>query len=379
MTLSQRLRATMALSLALAAAVLTASGLAHVLRSSAPAPLSPSLSGREVSPAPALMDSDFTLQLPAPSYDLAYDSQRDLIWFAVMEISGPDWLYAVDARDGSFTRWDLPDSEHNGYLSQIKVDKGGVIWISQDYVLTRFDPASETVTSRTLDLEAPRAVPSALDEGNPLPGTWISAIEPYQGGVIVARNNVWGLDIYDSRLKDAGTILAPAVLGSRALAQTPSGDTVALGSQSQLDRLVVLDAGGSLIADIRGIPGIPESRITLDGGTVYISGRPLSRITDVKASGGLPEAIGDDDMIAIGGDGQAIAYASGQSRLEALDGTATTVIRDLGAVEGEVLAPPPGDIVKITVRPTVTDLLLSNSGEIWYLVEDDSTLHAIRR
>jgi hypothetical protein len=94
-------------------------------------------------PSATAATSAVSMTLPADSYDLAYDRARGLLWLAIMQISAPDWLYAIRA-DGGFERWSLPDVQHNGYLSQIEVDSHGAVWVTEAYLFGSVRPRDGT-------------------------------------------------------------------------------------------------------------------------------------------------------------------------------------------------------------------------------------------
>jgi hypothetical protein len=317
---------------------------------------------------------DLALAVPGEVYDLAYDEERGLLWFALMQISDKDWLYSVSVLDATERRWELPDSTHNGYLSHVKIGDDGVVWVSQEYSLTRFDPDAEAVASVALDLEVDLALPDALDHTNPLPGTWISAITPYRDGVLVARNNVAGLSYFDSELIVRDVIPVPAVAGPRDLAVTPAGQILALGNQSELDRMAVVSESGMLIADLHGVSGIPESRVTVHQDVALVSGKPAAEVNLVNLTLSLPPAAGSE-LVAAHPDGGYVGYLAATGRLQHLRSSQLVETVDLPMFEGEVFAPPPGDRVPVRVTASVTDLVVDVNGRAWYFVLEERMLH----
>lgn len=309
------------------------------------------------------------LTLEADSYDLVYDEQRGLVWLAVMRISEPDWLYAVSA-NGDLDRWALPDSQHNGYLSQVEIDATGAVWVSQEYVLTRFDPQTEEITSLSLPEDAPGALPGALGPGNPLPGTWISAIAPYGDGVLVARNNVATFVAYDAALQTVTSIPIPAeYAGARDLIASTEG-IVAIGGQRELDRLAIFSAGGELLRETRGIAGVPESRLSVLGpGAVMVTGSPPSIVSLVDLHPeGVPSCTGPPATVAAA-DRAGRTFCYDQSTATVLrDGEGVSVVAQLDMIEGEIWAPPPGDRVTVRTAPSLTDMVVDKNGTVWFFV-----------
>jgi hypothetical protein len=313
--------------------------------------------------------------LPDDAYDLAYDDSRGLIWLAVMRISEPDWLYAVSST-GAFERWALPDSAHNGYLTQIDVDVSGAIWISQEYVLTRFDPGTEKVTSLSFDEVAPGSVPGALDPGNPLPGTWISAITPFGDGVLLARNNVATLVAYDGQLQATSTIKVPnEYAGARGLLIVPGG-ILALGGQSQLHRMATFGLDGSLMYET-SVSGVPESRLAPAGeGAALVTGSRPSIVSADGESAVWVRGCGTSvaTVAAVDAKGFTVCYDQSTATVR---GDAGQQLAQLEIVEGEVWAPPPGGRTKVRVSPSLSDVIIDKGGVIWFFVLGTHELRAV--
>jgi hypothetical protein len=321
-----------------------------------------------------------SLTLPADSYDLAYDQARGVVWLAVMQISEPDWLYAVGA-DGSFERWPLPEVQHNGFLSQVEIDSQGAVWVTEEYVLTRFDPASGEASSIALSEEAPDAIPGALDPGNPNPGTWLSAIAPFGDGVLAARNNVAAFVGYDSTLASVATIrVASPYAGPSDLLVT--GDRiVALGGQATLDRLALFSLDGTLVRETGGIAATPETRLSSAGdSTILVTGNPPSIVTltdlAIHQVAGCGMAAGAT-MAEFGNGEDTICYDR-QSATIRRAGNGEAVVVQLEMTEGEIWQPPPGGRVKVRTAPTLSDMLVDRNQTLWFFILGSSELRGVQ-
>jgi hypothetical protein len=147
-------------------------------------------------PKPSLVET-----LPEDVYDLAYDAKRDIIWFAELFPGKQDYLVHLDPTSGRLERFELPDSGHNGFLSEVRVDATGAIWINQDgYRLLRFDPATGVIASHVFPVHVPGAINGGSD------GTWISALTTEGDGAWVARHNVPNLIHLDASATPTATV-----------------------------------------------------------------------------------------------------------------------------------------------------------------------------
>jgi streptogramin lyase len=321
-------------------------------------------------------DSVLAVKVDEDTYDLTYDAERGLVWFAVMQISGPDWLYAV-AADGESSRWSLPDSTHNGYLSHIIVDDEGAIWITQEYVLTRFDPTSETMRSVELPLESPFELVDALDPNNPAPGTWISAVAPVPGGVVLARNNVAAILGYDRKLQPTRQVAIPQeYAGARDIIPDPVG-LVVLGGQTQLGRVAVISENGKVLRSGTISSGIPESRLVPAGNNILVTGAPPSFISanDLGPTpAGACTASAHATVATAGAGGIVACYDSTTGSLLRGVGEAAVAITQLPVEQSEVVRPPPAGPVTVRTAPTITDMTVDVQGRVWFFVQNDHEL-----
>jgi hypothetical protein len=138
------------------------------------------------------------LRLDTDVYNLAYDAAINSLWFAQMRGVEPDYLYRVDAATGESERWQLPETLHNGFLSEVEIAEDGGVWISYEYKLLRFDPATETIGMLQFPIRQP--------EANQAGGTWIAGLGTDGDGVWVALNGLSEVALVDSTLREVRRI-----------------------------------------------------------------------------------------------------------------------------------------------------------------------------
>jgi hypothetical protein len=115
---------------------------------------------------------------------------------------GPDFLYQVNADTRESERWQLPETDHNGFLSEIEVADDGSVWIAYEYLLVRFDPETKTMVNH----EFPIVQPEADRAG----GTWISGLGAAGDEVWVARNGLAVLVLLDSTMDEGQQLKLPS-------------------------------------------------------------------------------------------------------------------------------------------------------------------------
>jgi hypothetical protein len=134
-------------------------------------------------------------------YDLAYDAKRDVIWFIELSSGPKDYLIRLDPISSRLERFELPGTNYNGYLSEVRIDDAGAVWINlEGYRLLRFDPATGVISSHVFPVHVPGAINGGSD------GTWISALTTEGDGAWVARHNVPNLIHVDASAKPTATV-----------------------------------------------------------------------------------------------------------------------------------------------------------------------------
>jgi heat shock protein HslJ len=208
------------------------------------------------------------LRLDWESYDLAYDPGTNSLWLAVMHPNEADFLYRIDAASGTSERWQLPDTLHNGFLTEVDVAADGAIWLTMEYRLVRFDP----VTASQAILEFPVVEPAANRYG----GTWLSAIGVDGDSVWVTRNGLSTLVRVGPSMEQLGRLeLGDAYLssedvaaaGDRIFVLTP-GSADSEGSRGSQRGVGILSREGQEVA----FALIQASRLAVVDGRVFAGG-----------------------------------------------------------------------------------------------------------
>lgn len=302
--------------------------------------------------------------------------------------SEPDYLYRISTT-GVSTRWRLPETTHNGFLSQVKLDSNGKVWVTEEYRLVRFDPVTEQMTSLILPVESQAAFNDALESDNPMPGTWISSIAPIADGVLVARQNVPQLIRVSSDLKVIESVQVPDdYAGARDLAI--DGDTTyALTGQSRGLKVGLLKLDGTLISEA-AVPGLmPESRFQGSGSQIIVSGTAgiASRIEVIQtgmltAEPVLPISIPSDrSLAAIGPDGGTVVWNAKQGAIQRVETGRVVSQLSMEKQPGLVFPPPQADggaapAQSILIPPMIDALAVDNRGWAWYSIAGEDLIGA---
>lgn len=350
-----------------AAGAILAAVVAGVIAGTSPSWLPLGESSRTV-PAEQIRPGLMAVELPTatPIYDLAYDAATDSLWYAASDPFLPDRLVQYVVNTGKQSEWVLPDTDYNGYLSQVKIGAAGTIWLTQPYRLVRFDPRTETVESVEYPLDAPDALPGADDPNHPSPGTWISSIAFSGDEVLVARNNVAAISRIGQNLIEVDRLPVPeAYAGALDMAVAESGEIFLVPGYTETADIAVRRVDGS-IAPL----GVEGQRLTEMGGGVFASGGSAGgSVIDVRggATGLLPSATGIDSRAALHPDGGAIVYdPSSRSIRHVLEGS---VIAEYALGAGDLVDHNPltGEGVVATLAPAIHDLVVDSQGRTWFI------------
>jgi hypothetical protein len=193
-----------------------------------------------------------TYELGSQVYDLAYDPSTDQLWMAIMRPGGTDELVAFDALAHQVAlRIALPDTDYNGFLSQIEVGPDGAVWVTEPYALVRYAPGAG-ITSLEFDVYAPDADGSADDPGDPLFGTWISGLGVDGTTAIIGRVHVPYLSVVDAEMNIVERIDLPAAAdGTTDIARLDESLFVAIGLRSQAT-IWSIERGGAASTGLSG-------------------------------------------------------------------------------------------------------------------------------
>lgn len=297
-------------------------------------------------------------------YDLAYDSQRDSVWYAIF--GDVDKVFQMRLKDHQTLSWDLPSTDYDGGTSKVGVAGDGSVWITEPYQLIRLLPEKNTEQTLKFAPQDPGALPNALDPGNPVPGTWISAIAFQGSDAVVARNNVPFLMRVTAEMNVAGTIaLPPGYDGPYGVAVAQDGTIYATRDWANSPSAVmVISPGGS------------------NSPSTAIAGRLDQTFGGVLASGGL--GLGDwlaapgtvTPVVAIGASSPMnITVADPRGGVTAYDSTHGVIERIVdGQIVSKFVVPTRTAIVRYpgsagkteTVAASVRDLVTDTNGNTWY-------------
>ncbi len=314
------------------------------------------------------------VELAGEAYDLEYDPVRGKLWLAIMRATGPDDLVSVDVETLGQEAWALPDADYGGFLSRVKIGADGAVWVTQPYRLMRFDPGSSSLAERTFDLFVPDALAGALDPGAPLPGTWISAITPDAGAILVARNNVPYLVRLNDLLVEVERIPVPdSYAGAQDLAVAGPDRIWVLSGPTAPPSVALLRLDGEVLAEVEG----GGTRLaSAEGRTIAlgVGGGSVQLNPDGSFSTG-PGLGRSDPSRAAGLGSRTVIYDAGAGTITLFEGS--IVIGQLVLGERMIEVPNPAGGTTIgRIRPAVNDVALDGKGRVWYL---DGRAHMLVR
>jgi len=201
----------------------------------APPPATPGTATATQAPPPspsAVATRMAAASLPAPSPEvpqpavsngsgvttLALDESGRQLWFVTDDVAGQPVLRRFDVT--SRTTHDVrlpPDASYIREFGPLKIDPAGVVWLAGGRRLVRYDPATARLTSLVLPSRVAGALPGA--SSGPNQGVWPSALAFLDGRLLVARNNVPWLTVYNASFREVGRIAIPyGYAGARDLA-----------------------------------------------------------------------------------------------------------------------------------------------------------------
>jgi streptogramin lyase len=327
------------------------------------------------SPAPSITASQSrSVDLGDSSYALAYDAKRDSLWLSTFSMAGPDYLVRVDPVSMSVERFPLPDVQYNGFVSQLKLASDEAIWVTEPYAIVRFDPTTRKSDIFSLTEDVVDALPGALDAGNPLPGTWVSAIAPYGDGALVARNNVATLSMLSATGTTEKRIAVPLdYAGAQDIAVTADGSIYVTTGPTKTGNVAELDPTGNVRVEF----DTPATRIWTVGDHVLASGTSTGA-ADLSASGvtAIGSGISSNDSVLGYGSGAVVIYDHAKGTfLRYLDGALTWQLT-FPEAKGQ-LSGPNGNIVDVHSFPRVNAISVDGHGVLWYLDGNSNKLVAL--
>jgi len=299
------------------------------------------------------------LDMSSIVWDLAYDEERDVLWFAETSVGGADTLYSVDVNDETIHRYELPETDYTGVVTQVKVGPDGVVWVTEPYRLVRFDPDTAEMTSTPVPLDDADRIEATVE-----PGTWISAIAAIDGGVVVARNNVPRLDWYSTEMIPVRHIFIDHAYAGAWDLHAASDRIMLLTGAGRDDQLVVLAANGAVIT---------AERIRAYGNQIILSGSSDGAAT-VSSDGrvqSFPESVANA-LAAVDPRGGVIVYRPDTGAIQRFtDGSPGRALQ----LPTVTLYPRGGSQGSISQPARVAALAVDRYGQVWFVQQDDASLH----
>ncbi len=319
------------------------------------------LSGGRSGGAGAVADGRI-IALPGPVYDLAYDRDRNALWFAYMSGDGPAILFEYGIASGLLSSNELPDTVHNGFLERVAVAPDGAVWVTEEYSIVRFDPSTAEIVSKSLAAEDRDAAGDSLNENSESPGTWPAAIAfDSSGAALLVRHNVRAVMKLNNSLSAVGRFLLPGPVESPGDIIDVAG-VIYVAPYLGAGSTVSLTEGGRLIA----LSPTTSIRLASGRGKILSIGRqgatwvvPAGDVGNL-ISGGSPH-----DRAVVGPEG-VVVYSDGPAKLTWLDDNgAIQRIIDLSGEQINVTNPR-GGVQSALAAHRIGALAIDASGSAWY-------------
>ncbi len=300
------------------------------------------------------------ITLPGAVYDLTFDQARNSLWFAYMS-SGAATLYRYDISTGMTTGVLLPPTDHNGYLERVAVGPDGAIWLTEEYMVVRYDPTSQVTRSIKLAEADADATPTALARTDPSPGTWPCAITFDSGGrALVARHNVKSLLRLDSSLGITGRVPLPFGIVDPANIVDFDG-RVYVAAYGGTGRGATMDEQGGAAA-IGPVGAIQFAEGPL--GVVSLGSAGLSWLTPGSASVGFSVQAGPLDKVALARTG-AVVYSQNLGVITKVTTSATIASEYKMAGSSVQVMNPLGQLIRATAVDSVGAMAVDSNDSIW--------------
>ncbi len=353
------------------AAVVILGAIALTARSLEPSAPRKTNDAAAIRAASSSVDSE-TVQaaLPGEVYSLLFDPIRNRIWFAALNISGPDFLIGLDASSGAeVERAELPDVENNGFTSKIELGSDGSVLVSEPYALIKYEPGAGVVTTHDFapDAEAPQS-----DTPGHLAGSWISSFARLDGQLVVGRNGVQHLTVLDSKLAELRRISLPDGLAGPSDMASEGTQLFMTSSYGSSDANVwVMDSDERV-----SMAGLEARDLdTAFGRTLAVGTEGLA--VDLKThDGALPGVTGSTgDLASAAPDGNVVAYLGASNRLIRI--SAGKIVGELALAKQKItVINPRGQPVDTFVKTSVAAIAADANGGCWYV---DSTSRKLQR
>jgi streptogramin lyase len=292
---------------------------------------------------------------------MTFDARRNAFWFAYMGSSQTDYLYEFELATHTLTRSELPPTDHNGFLGRVAVAPDGSVWLTEEYRVVRFDPASGTM----LSLKLAETDADAVYGGSP--GTWPSAIAfDSKGQTLIARHGLASLLVLDRTLDEVGRIPLPKAYGSVGDLVEVDGRIYTAADDGRTG-VAILDEDGTIASQTAfaayRLVGVGHRVLGLgQSGAAWLE--PPASIARIDVT---PHAEGD--RIGALDDGSIIVYFASAGVLEhvAPDGSITARVEfPRTAIQ---IANPAGQSMTAYTMHRISAMAVGSAGEVWLIDE----------
>lgn len=324
-------------------------------------PLPVTAAHEPVIPTPTDMIGGFeSYPVEADVYSIAYDATRNSLWYASMSDRGADYLWQFGIADRSRRSTLLPETTHNGFLERVRVAPDGSIWLTEEYTLVRYDPATDTLSSIDLAQEDRDATADALAEDSYSPGTWPSGIAfDMSGNVLVARHNVNALIKFDPQLREVGRVPLPDGFGG-------PGDIAASGSviyvtQYHRGHTITIDELGNLIGTVAAGGG----ELAVFGSNVIVTGSDGTALIAAASRELMIVGSGSPDDLAAASSTLGVVYDAARGNImEITPGGAYGTVFSVPS-RPLFVDSPFGEMVQTITRDEIGALAIDSRGAVW--------------
>jgi hypothetical protein len=324
--------------------------------------------GRAAENQPDTMIPTLVGELPDVAWDLAYSAATDEVWF-VLGTGESAGLYRADQK-GFVLATPLPGGEYSGVHHRVRFLASGDVILNADYALVRYSPSSGKTTEILLAADAVGALSNAFDPAIPLPGTWVSAFAVDGNDIILARNNVTVLTVFD------GLTMQPRI--AIPLPEDYAGSRQVITADDQLyllnraGTIGHFNKSGQLVEEF----DVQASEMAVESGQLLTSGAVAGPVRDVTGQPFQSDLNVGRDGLLVTESGAIATYDQQTGTIEVWSSSAPAV-RRMTLPYVPVPNRGPGYRSGATVPPTLLDLAISDTGAIWLSRGDSRTLWVI--
>ena len=302
-------------------------------------------------------------ELQSQPSGFTYDPGTDSVWFAETGFGSSNYLDRLSAATGEISRFELPTSDFAGPDSQIKVDAAGNVWMSDGYVLLRFDATTERVTELTFAASDPNE--TAASDDPLLGGSWITAIGIDGNDVLVARRNVSAVISIDSSMTEVKRFVVPAnYAGATDIAVDSARDEVLLLEGNAVGKqLGLFTRDGQLLRNV----DVVGRHLTSTGGSFVISdGADNGAILTVDASTATVTKVVAGSVGSLAAPDPAGSEVIYNDRLGTVDRVTAGKVTASYVLPLVTVYPRGGKVEALSTKQRIIGLVVDKLGNIWF-------------